>query len=255
MLLRHLHIQGLTRYTHTSNLQSILVRNHLDYKASPLSLRSSKPIPSPTLLTFQTYPTYTCGRREINTITEEQKDYLRCNGAAEFHTALRGGQTTFHGPGQLTAYLILDLLSHGLKPSTYVGFLEDSVIETCAQYDVKAFTTENPGVWTTEEDKIASVGVHLRRNITSHGVGLNIGTELKWFDRIVACGLVGKRTTSLEKEGVTGLKVEDVANLLAEIMGRRLKDVEDVVQIEESDILPVEDGEAGFDAGTRGLSR
>ena len=248
MLLRHLHLQGLTRYTHTSLLQSILVRKYLDYKALPLDVRSSKPIPSPTLLTFQTYPTYTCGRREINTITEDQKEYLHYNGAAEFHTALRGGQTTFHGPGQLTAYLILDLLSHELKPSTYVHFLEDSVIDTCAHYDVKAFTTENPGVWTTEEDKIASVGVHLRRNIASHGIGLNVSTDLKWFGRIVACGLVGKRTTSLEKEGARGLGFEGVANLLAEIMGKKLKDVEDVFQIEEGDILPAEGEEAGFGA-------
>lgn len=62
--------------------------------------------------------------------------------------------------------------------------------------------TENPGVWTTSDDKIAALGVHLRRNVTSHGVGLNVSTDLEWFERIVACGLEGKRTTSLLQEGV-----------------------------------------------------
>lgn len=80
--------------------------------------------------------------------------------------------------------------------------LEKSVIATAARYGVEAFTTENTGVWTSEEDKLAAVGVHMRRNVTSHGVGLNVSTDLGWFGRIVACGLEGKRATSLEKEGV-----------------------------------------------------
>ena len=247
MLLQHLHLPGLTRYTHASHLQSILVRTYLDHKALTPALRSTQSPPSPTLLTFETNPTYTCGRREVNTITEEQKEYLRCNGAAEFHPALRGGQTTFHGPGQLTAYLVLDLLTHGLKPSSYVRFLEKSVIETCASYAIRAFTTENPGVWTSDEDKIASVGVRLRRNVSSHGVGLNVSTDLKWFERIVACGLVGKRTTSFEKEGVRECTVEAVARLLAEVMATILNGVEGVSQIEETDALKAGDGEPSVD--------
>lgn len=101
--------------------------------------------------------------------------------------------------------------------------------------------TANPGVWTSEEDKIASVGVHLRRGVASHGIGLNVSTDLGWFDRIVACGLVGKKATSLEKAGVHAVEVADVAVVLAECMGERLDGVEGVERIEENDVLASSD--------------
>jgi lipoyl(octanoyl) transferase len=105
-----------------------------------------------------------------------------------------------------------------------VNVLEEATIRTIAAYGVRGMRTENPGVWVigsgqgsrpqverepgveekrrggADERKIAALGVHLRRNVTSHGVGLNISTELRWFDRIVACGLAGKGVTSLAKE-------------------------------------------------------
>lgn len=199
MRLRHLHLPGRTPYLKASAIQEHLVRSHLDHKAS----RSTAPAPSPVLLTFQTPPTYTCGRREVGALSREQKAHLRADGKAEFHEALRGGQTTFHGPGQVTAYLILSLQEHRLNARTHVRLLEDSAIGTCAGYWLDAHTTDNPGVWigsSPDERKIASVGVHLRRHIASHGVGLNVTVKLWWFDRIVACGLPDKKATSIEKE-------------------------------------------------------
>ncbi|MCJ1474546.1 hypothetical protein MMC13_003204 [Lambiella insularis] len=237
MHLQHLHLPSLTSYARASDLQALLVRHHLNQKALPRTLRLPKPAPPPTLLTFQTHPTYTCGRREISTISPEQIAYLRANGAAEFHPALRGGQITFHGPGQLTGYVILSLDAHGLRPATFVRFLELSVIDACQNYGLKGFTTENPGVWVSEEDKIASVGVHLRRGVASHGVALNVSTDLGWFDRIVACGLFGKKATSLEREGVSGVEVVDVAAALAACMVERLDGVSGVEKIEEKDVL------------------
>lgn len=136
-------------------------------------------------------------------LSSKQKAYLRADGKAEFHEALRGGQTTFHGPGQVTAYLILSLQEHHLDTRTHVRLLEDSVIGTCANYWLEARTTENPGVWigsTLDERKLASVGVHLRRHIASHGIGLNVTVKLWWFNRIVACGLPEKKATSIQKE-------------------------------------------------------
>ena len=98
--------------------------------------------------------------------------------------------------------------------------------------------TENPGVWVTQEDKIASVGVHLRRNVTSHGIGLNVATDTKWFDRIVACGLPGKRTTTLRREsGNMAIEVREVAGVLAANMAEGLKGVDGVEEIREEDIL------------------
>ena len=191
-------------------------------------------------MTFETPPTYTCGRREVGKLTQSQISYLQCDGKAEFHEALRGGQTTFHGPGQLTAYLILSLNAHNLTPKSYVRLLEDALIDTCSYYEVKGFTTENPGVWTTEDDKVASLGVHLRRNVSSHGVGLNVNTDLKWFDRITACGLVGKRATSLEKVGVSKKAVEEVANILAACIAERIVGIRGVEITHDDNVSMIE---------------
>ena len=92
-------------------------------------------------------------------------------------------------------------------------------------------TTEHTGVWTSPDDKIAAVGVHMRRNITSHGVGLNVNTDLWWFDRIVACGLEGKRTTSFAEEGVVGKSVEEVGRSYVDEVGERLMGVEGVERL------------------------
>jgi lipoate-protein ligase B len=197
--LRHLHLPGLTHYLHVAALQDRLVRVYLDHKAAPNDI----PTPHPTLLTFQTPPTYTCGRREVGRLSKTQIYHLKAGGKAEFYEALRGGQTTWHGPGQLTAYLIVSLKEHELNIRSHVALLENSVMATCMHFKLMTHTTTNPGVWVgapPDDRKICSVGVHLRRNIASHGIGLNVYVDLSWFDRIVACGLVGKQATSIEKE-------------------------------------------------------
>ncbi|KAI4120343.1 MAG: hypothetical protein LQ347_007115, partial [Umbilicaria vellea] len=137
------------------------------------ALQAQTPPPPPLLLTFETPPTYTCGRRETGKLTNDQISHLCDGGRAEFFESPRGGQTTFHGPGQLTAFLILDLLAHDLSPRAHIRLLEQAVLDTCAGYGVFGQRTENPGVWTIREEKIASVGVHLRRHVTAFGIGLN----------------------------------------------------------------------------------
>lgn len=211
MRLRHLHLPNLTSYPRASAIQDYLVRVHLDHKAFKLV----GPAPSPVLLTFQTPPTYTCGRREIGRLSSTQINHLKAGGKAAFYEALRGGQTTFHGPGQITAYLILSLQEHKLNSRGHVRLLENSVISTCEHYSLSTHTTENPGVWIgprSDDRKIASVGVHLRRHIASHGIGLNVSVDLSWFDRIVACGLVGKRATSFEEAWNTSYQRVQMGN-------------------------------------------
>ena len=207
-VLRHFRLANVVDYVTAAGFQELIVNEFLHHKKD-----SSFSDPGPHIITAEFHPVYTCGRREIGTISKEQQDYLQAPGPygqkefvrAQFVEAKRGGQITFHGPGQLVAYPIIDLKAHKLTPRCYVDMLENSLIVTCARYGIKAFKTENTGVWTSEDDKIAAVGVHMRRNITSHGIGLNVNTDLWWFDRIVACGLEGKRTTSFEKQGVTGV--------------------------------------------------
>ncbi|KAG0206336.1 hypothetical protein BGX33_007460 [Mortierella sp. NVP41] len=146
-------------------------------------------------------PTYTNGRRNRGAqgISDQEAARLQDLGAV-YVESLRGGEITFHGPGQLVAYPILDLKPIKLSVRCYVSYLEKSIIATCAQLGVKAITTENTGVWINDQKKIAAIGVHVQRYITSHGLALNCNTNLEFFKQIIACGLTGKETTSLSKE-------------------------------------------------------
>jgi lipoate-protein ligase B len=251
-LLHHTHLPGPVPYQRAAVLQEFLVNKILASKRTP-----EAPKPPPYIITTQFSPVYTCGRREIGKVSPAQQEYLRADGRAEFVEAKRGGQTTFHGPGQLVAYPVIDLLRFGLTPRTYVEKLEKTLINTCTKYGVEAMTTENTGVWITPDDKIASIGLHMRRNVTSHGIGLNVYTDLSFFDRITACGLEGKRTTSFEKlgaeleEGVGG-GVESVGRVFVseflrglEMDGERV-DVDIVERLSAEKIQELE-GEANAD--------
>ncbi|KIV78897.1 hypothetical protein PV11_06499 [Exophiala sideris] len=152
--------------------------------------------PDPTLLTFSTHPTYTVGRRHLQTnpISTEQQDFLTSNGLATFYASPRGGLLTYHAPGQLTGYIIADLRRHGITARCWVKLLEESVMRTCAAWGVQTTRTDDPGVWIkqatsngvdtndeqtqasgeTSDRKICAIGVQVSRGITSHGIGLNV---------------------------------------------------------------------------------
>jgi len=222
-ILQHLRIPGVIPYTQASSLQDTIVQRFLAYKANPTSTTA----PAPHIITAEFRPVYTCGRREVGTVSLEQQEFLRDGGNADVFEAMRGGQTTFHGPGQLVAYPIIDLKRHNLTPRTYVCLLEKAVIRTCARYGINAMTTEHPGVWTSPDHKICALGIHLRRNITSHGIGLNVNTDLKWFRRIVACGLEGKSTTSFEDQGVQSKTVNELGTAFVEEFAAALENVDE----------------------------
>lgn len=201
-------------YPHAQAIQEKLVSEFLSYKAIISSRDPPKelpPAPLPAVFAFTPEPVYTTGRREVGTLTASQirqlKEPLFQSGqkhVARICETKRGGQITFHGPGQVVFYPILDIKSirserfpNGMTARQYVEVLELTTIEALKQYNIFPFRTEDPGVWVTNDQKIAAVGVHLRRNISSFGVAVNLDTDLRWFDRIVACGLEGKRMTSI----------------------------------------------------------
>ena len=115
----------------------------------------------------------------------------------------RGGDITFHGPGQIVVYPIVRLADHQLSVSGYVHSLETAVISTLAQLGVAAHADPKAvGVWTCDKDamaKICAIGVRIRRGVSLHGLALNIETDLRYFDLIVPCGLAGRPVTSLRK--------------------------------------------------------
>ena len=115
----------------------------------------------------------------------------------------RGGDITFHGPGQLVAYPILRLNDHRLSVGGYVHALERAVIATLAEFGIEARADPSAvGVWTShagQDAKICAIGVRIRRGVSLHGLALNIETDLRYFDLIVPCGLVGRSVTSMQE--------------------------------------------------------
>jgi len=115
----------------------------------------------------------------------------------------RGGNITFHGPGQLVAYPIIRLNDHRLSVGAYVHGLERAVIDALRGFGVESHADPNAvGIWTSDsgrEAKICAIGVRIKRGISLHGLALNVETDLRYFDLIVPCGLPGRPVTSLQK--------------------------------------------------------
>jgi lipoyl(octanoyl) transferase len=151
------------------------------------------------LLLLEHFPVYTIGRggNEANLLAG--RDRLRQLGA-ELIRSDRGGDITFHGPGQLVAYPIVELRDP-LDLRRYVRTLEGAVIETAAAFGVTAGRVDElTGVWVEGERKLAAIGVRVRRGVTTHGLALNVNTELRWFDEMIPCGIRDKDVTSLARE-------------------------------------------------------
>lgn len=134
----------------------------------------------------------------------------------------RGGQATFHGPGQVVGYPIVDLRRRGLGPVAFVRTLEDALIEALAGLGVQGERLPGlTGVWVGQE-KIAAIGLRVSRGITMHGFALNVSTDLAWFSTIIPCGLPHMGVTSVER--VLGHRIDlgDVKAKVAEALARRL---------------------------------
>lgn len=121
----------------------------------------------------------------------------------EFHETDRGGDITYHGPGQIVGYPILDLAQHKRDVRWYVEQLEEVMIRAAADYGLAARRILcRHGIWIDApagEEKLAALGVHLSRWVTSHGFAFNVSTDLRYFDLIIPCGIKDKRATSLER--------------------------------------------------------
>ena len=134
-----------------------------------------------------------------------------------FFSINRGGQATYHGPGQLMGYPIIDLRRCGLDLHKYLRWLEQLLVDLLTRYDIAAQRRESlTGVWV-ENRKIASIGVGVRHWITMHGVALNVCGDLSPFDHIVPCGINNVAMTSMEKETKRAFTVADVASTLEKL--------------------------------------
>jgi lipoyl(octanoyl) transferase len=172
------------------------------------------------LLLLEHEPVYTIGR------TPDQSSLL---GAAHLPHPLfainRGGQATYHGPGQLMGYPIIDLRGCGQDLHRYLRWLEQLLIQMLAEYDIAATHRASlTGVWV-EDRKIASIGVGVRHWITMHGFALNVCGDLSPFNQIVPCGINNVAMTSMEKETRRTFSVEIVAASLEKLALNRIGDL------------------------------
>ena len=173
---------------------------------------------SNTLLLLEHPPTYTLGRRGGDSDLLLPVEDLKLHGAAVIDVD-RGGQATFHGPGQLVAYPILNLKEWGRGPLRYVRTLESVVISVLQEFGVQAMRIDKlTGVWVGDK-KIAAIGLKISRGVTTHGVALNVSTDLAWYQHIVPCGVPDKDVTSMEQLLERPVTVAEVIPVLLKRFG------------------------------------
>ncbi|KAK6463160.1 hypothetical protein DFJ63DRAFT_334715 [Scheffersomyces coipomensis] len=222
--LRHIHFDGITPFERGQAIQNMMVNANVDFKKIESKIKkqqheaasqgmvlndyedellkkilSMKPVP--TLLTFEFENVYTGGKKlkQDPTLPEKIKqfDAVGC----KYYQLERGGQITWHGKGQLVAYLILDLKS--FKNLTVRCFVDSVLLKSVQNlltknYSLKSYTNENPGVWIEKNNlKIASVGCNIQRAITSYGIGLNVSPDLNFLNTFEMCGLPNTTATSI----------------------------------------------------------
>lgn len=149
-----------------------------------------------TILLLEHPHTYTLGRRAKNDGVLASADILKTLDATVYETN-RGGKVTYHGLGQLVGYPIINLSLFKEDVHLYVRNLEEVLIQTMADFDIEAFRIEGLTGVHTREGKVAAIGVHIKRWVTTHGFALNVNTDLSYFDWIIACE--GEPVTSMEK--------------------------------------------------------
>jgi len=168
------------------------------------------------------------GKREHLLVSE---NVLRQKGV-EYYETTRGGDITYHGPGQLVGYPILNLSAIRRDVVWYVRTLEEAMIRATAEFGISAERVAGKtGIWVRAgdtEEKLAAIGVHISRWVTSHGFAYNVSTDLRNFDLIVPCGIVDRKATSLEKllERNVGEKevAARIARHLGELLGLEMKE-------------------------------
>jgi lipoyl(octanoyl) transferase len=180
---------------HVAQLGLMDYTEALDLQKKKVAQRKAGAIPD-TLLLLEHPHVYTLGRNARRENLLVSVEWLASRGVQVVETD-RGGDVTYHGPGQLVGYPILDLTQHRRDISWYMRSLEEVFIRTAGDFGIEATRSAGaPGVWVGN-DKLVAMGVHLARWVTSHGFALNVNTDLSYFDWIVPCGLRDKGVTSL----------------------------------------------------------
>ncbi|MBI5475558.1 MAG: lipoyl(octanoyl) transferase LipB [Ignavibacteriales bacterium] len=197
---------GLSAYQPTWELQQKIFNFRVDQKISDVFLLTEH------------HHVYTLGKssEEAHLLADENE--LKSTGADVFHID-RGGDITYHGPGQLVGYPIIDLNNYYLDTHRYLRDLEEVLIRTLKDFGISGHREENyTGVWVGS-DKIAAIGVKVSRWVTMHGFALNVNTNLSYFDRIIPCGIFHKGVTSMQKILGNGVPFDNVIKSITSRFG------------------------------------
>ncbi len=204
---------GLISYREAFNRQEEIFSNAIEIKIANRARPTSQQLNTPGQFILCTHPhVITLGKSgDIKNLLFTEKQLAERN--IEFYKTTRGGDITYHGPGQIVGYPILDLEHFSLDIKTYIYLIEEMIINTLKEYHIESGRMEGmTGVWLDTDHpgkarKICAIGVKASRHITMHGFAFNINTQLEYFNFIVPCGIQGKTVTSLSKE--LGRKVDE----------------------------------------------
>jgi len=207
----------MTAPLHAHWLGSVSFADALAQQEEIVRRKQARPETVDELLLLEHDPVYTIGRTPDRSSLRDA-DHL----PHPLFQINRGGQATYHGPGQLVGYFLLDLRRYGQDLHRYLRWIETLLMELLAQHDIEARARAGlTGVWVGER-KIASIGVGVRHWITMHGFALNVSGKLTPFDAITPCGIANVTMTSIEKETGELLEVERVASETAELAKERI---------------------------------
>jgi lipoyl(octanoyl) transferase len=178
------------------------------------------------LLLLEHPPVYTRGRRTTADELPMGEEWYRAQGIEVTDTD-RGGRVTYHGPGQLVGYPVVSLRPYGDDVHDYIRRMERMIIDSLGRHGVAAGLVEGlTGVWTPERRKIASIGVHVSRGVTTHGYAVNVNNDLQPFGWIVPCGIDHCQMTSVAREAGRevdmGGFMDTVSDVFGSVYGRRL---------------------------------
>jgi len=210
---------GLKDYKEAWDFQENIFKKIVDLKIQ--NRKENLALKTPNYFIFVTHPhVYTLGKSgDISNLLLSEKQ-LELKGA-KYYKINRGGDITYHGPGQIVGYPILDLENFFTDIHQYLRFLEEIIILTLAEYNIEASRSEGEtGVWlgvgTPFARKICAMGVRASRWVTMHGFALNVNVDLGYFDNIIPCGIRGKAVTSLNVE--LGLEIIDESEIKNKIL-------------------------------------
>ena len=146
------------------------------------------------------------------------------NSTCEIIQTQRGGDVTYHGPGQLVAYPIINLKKKKIGVKNYISMIEKLISNILIDYNLEPqILKEETGVWV-QDKKIASIGIHVTRGVTMHGLAINVNTDLSYFDNIISCGIQGVKMTSLDKELGKKIRMNDIKKSLITHFNQIFKD-------------------------------